>query len=97
MKTIMGKTEWVDRVQVWTGAKKKDIQPILEAALDAVAEALAEGEDVRLIGFGTFRVRQVEARDYRFPQYGEMVHHVPAHLAVRFTPSKMLTDRLNGK
>lgn len=96
MKTIMGKTEWVDRVQVWTGAKKKDIQPILEAALDAVAEALAEGADVRFIGFGAFRVRQVEARDYRSPLTGEMVH-APAHLAVRFTPSKMLTDRLNGK
>lgn len=96
MKTIMGKTEWVDRVQVRMGAKKKDIQPILEAALDAVAEALAEGADVRLIGFGAFRVRHMEARNYRSTQTGEMVH-VPAHLAVRFTPSKMLTDRLNRK
>lgn len=51
---------------------------------------------MRLIGFGAFRVRQVDARDYRSPQTGEMVH-APAHLAVRFTPSKMLTDRLNGK
>ncbi|MDD6095352.1 MAG: HU family DNA-binding protein, partial [Clostridia bacterium] len=58
----MNKTQLIDAVAAKTGLKKKDADAAVAAVLDAVAEALAAGEKVQLIGFGTFEVKERAAR-----------------------------------
>lgn len=66
----------------------------VNAALDAIVEALAEGEEVAILGFGAFKVAERAARTARNPQTGEIVE-VPESKAVTFKVSKALKDKLN--
>ena len=54
----MNKTELVAVAAEKTALTKKDAEAVITAALDAIAEALRGGDDVRLVGFGTFGVRE---------------------------------------
>jgi DNA-binding protein HU-beta len=68
-------------------------------ALDSVGEALvgliAEGQEVRWPGIGTFHIRERKPRRVRNPQTGEMVQ-VPARKAVTFSPAKHLKEKVEG-
>ncbi len=66
----------------------------VNAVLDAIVEALSEGEEVAILGFGSFKVAERAARTARNPQTGEMVE-VPESKAVTFKVSKALKDKLN--
>jgi len=66
----------------------------VNAAVDAIVNALAEGEEVAVPGFGTFKVAERAARTARNPQTGETVE-VAASKAVTFKVSKALKDKLN--
>ena len=61
---------------------------------DAIIEKLAEGDEVAILGFGSFKVAERSARTARNPQTGEMVE-VPASKAVTFKLSKSLKEKLN--
>ena len=69
----MNKTELISAVKDKTGFSGKDADKAVKAVLDAVTEALAKGEKVQLIGFGTFEVRERAAREGRNPQTGAAV------------------------
>ena len=91
----MNKTQLIDVVATKTGLKKKDAEAAVNAMNEAIAEALAAGDKVQLIGFGTYEVKERAAREGRNPKTGETIQ-VPASKKPAFTASKVLKDQVNG-
>lgn len=69
----MNKTELVEKIAATAGLTKADSKKALEATLTAVKDALAAGEKVSLIGFGTFSVNERPAREGINPRTKEKV------------------------
>ena len=69
----MNKLELVNAVKKETGLSGKDADKAVKAVFEAVTEALAKGEKVQLIGFGTFEVRERAAKEARNPRTGETI------------------------
>ena len=59
----MNKTELVEKVAATAGMTKADAKKAIDATLVAIKDALAEGDKVALIGFGTFSVNERPARE----------------------------------
>lgn len=91
----MNKTELIAITAQNTGMTKKDTERVLNAALDAMTAAMAQGEKVQLSGFGTFDVKAREARIGRNPHTKETID-IPATNVPVFKASKALRD-LIGK
>lgn len=85
----MNKTELVSTMAERLGASKKHSEEALTVALDLITEALAEGEKVQLVGFGSFEVRERAPRIGRNPRTKEEVT-IPASKAVQFKSGKVL-------
>lgn len=85
----MNKTELVSAMAERLGASKKHSEEALTVALDLITEALAEGEKVQLVGFGSFEVRERALRIGRNPRTKEEVT-IPASKAVQFKSGKVL-------
>ena len=64
----MTKSELITSVSEKTGMTKKDTDKAITAVIDSITEALAKGEKVQLVGFGTFEVRDRAARTGINPQ-----------------------------
>lgn len=90
----MNKGELIDQVWHKTGLQKKDCAAALEAALAAIAEALGAGDDVKLVGFGTFEVKHRKERTGRNPKTKQPVL-IPASKTPVFHPGKQLKDAAN--
>jgi DNA-binding protein HU-beta len=67
----MNKTELVEKIAEDAGLAKSEAERALKATLDAITDAIADGEKVTLPGFGTFERRERAARTGRNPQTGE--------------------------
>ena len=91
----MNKTELIAITAQNTGMTKKDTERVLNAALDAMTAAMAQGEKVQLSGFVTFDIKAREARIGRNPQPKETID-IPATNVPVFKASKALRD-LIGK
>lgn len=91
----MNKTDLVNVIAQDTDVKKKDVEAVVNATLDAIVSALKEGDKVQLIGFGTFEVKDVAEREGRNPSTGETIK-IPASKKPAFSASKALKDTLNG-
>lgn len=90
----MNKTELIEHIATEADLSKAAAGSALKATLDAIAQSLANGEPVTLIGFGTFLVRERAARTGRNPSTGaEMT--IAASKAPAFKPAKVLKDALN--
>lgn len=89
----MNKTELVAKVAETTELTKKDATKAVDAVLDAIAEALKEGDKVQLIGFGNFEVRERAARKGRNPQTGEEIEIASSKIPA-FKPGKQLKDSI---
>lgn len=89
----MNKTELINAIAS-AGLSKKDSETALNAAVAAVGDALAKGESVQLVGFGTFSVKQRPAREGRNPRTGETVK-IKASKAPVFKAGKALKDKVN--
>ena len=89
----MNKTEWIAAAAERAGLPKKDAERIIAAALDITAEMLEAGERVQLSGFGSFEVRDREARVGRNPLTKEALE-IPATRVPVFKPSKVLKERV---
>lgn len=90
----MNKTQLIDAVAAKTGLKKKDADAAVAAVLDAVADALAAGEKVQLIGFGTFEVKKRAARTGRNPATGAAIK-IPACKFPAFSAGAKLKEKVN--
>ena len=89
----MNKTDWIAAAAERAGLPKKDAERIIAAALDITAEMLEAGERVQLSGFGSFEVRDREARVGRNPLTKEALE-IPATRVPVFKPSKVLKERV---
>ncbi|HEY8496313.1 MAG: DNA-binding protein [Firmicutes bacterium ZCTH02-B6] len=87
----MTKAELVDRVAAKSGLTKKDAGKAVDALFEAVTEALAGGERVQIVGFGTFEVRERAARRGRNPQTGADIQ-ISARKIPAFKAGKALKD-----
>ncbi|MCI0182609.1 MAG: HU family DNA-binding protein [Acidibacillus sp.] len=87
----MNKVDLINKVTDKTQLKKKDIEVAINAMLESISEALAEGDKVQLIGFGTFETRKRAARSGRNPQTGEVIS-IPESLVPAFKPGNKLKD-----
>ena len=87
----MNKSELINAVAEKAALSKKDSEAAVTAALDAITAALADGDEVRLVGFGTFEVKKREARIGRNPKTKEEIK-IPATKVPAFKAGKALKD-----
>ena len=90
----MNRNELVDTVSSKTDMKKSEASKAVDAVFDAIAEALKGGDEVRLVGFGTFSVATRAASEGRNPRTGEKIQ-IAASKQAKFKPGKGLRDSLN--
>lgn len=69
----MNKTDLVAAVAAKADISKKAADDAVKAVIDAITEALADGEKVSLVGFGTFEVKTRAARSGKNPRTGEVI------------------------
>ena len=91
----MTKADLVEEVDKVTELTRKDSEVIVDTMFESVIKALKTGDKLEVRGFGSFRVRQRNARVGRNPKTGEKVE-VPAKRVPYFKPSKELKDLING-
>ena len=89
----MTKSDLINAVAAKAELSKKDAEKAVLSMIDAITEALVEGDKVQLVGFGTFEVRERKARDGRNPLNGEPMH-IPATTVPAFKAGKALKDAL---
>ncbi len=87
----VNKSELITAMAEKSELTKKDAEKALNAFMESVTEALAEGERVQLVGFGTFEVRDRAERKGRNPQTREEII-IPASKAPVFKAGKALKD-----
>jgi integration host factor subunit beta len=90
----MTKAELVEEVARAAELTKKDSEVIVEEVFKNIIHALNRGEKIELRGFGSFRVRQRDARRGRNPKTGEPVD-IPAKRVPYFKPGKELKELIN--
>ena len=90
----LGKFELISYVVSETKLTKVDAQKAIEAVLSGITEALEKGEEVRLIGFGSFSVQKSAARDGRNPRTGETIKIAASNRPV-FRVGKELKEAVN--
>jgi len=90
----VNKTDLVSSVAEKTELTKKDAEKAVNAILSSVEEALAKGDKVQLVGFGTFEVRERAARKGRNPQTGDEIEIAAAKVPA-FKAGKALKDAVS--
>lgn len=90
----MNKTELIAAVAEKAEISKKDAEKAVKAFTDAVAEELAKGGKVQLVGFGNFEVSERPAREGRNPRTGETMT-IAASKTPKFKTGKALKDEIN--
>ena len=90
----MNKTELIAVVAEAANVSKKEAAAVVDATFDAIAKAMAEGDKVQILGFGTFEVRERAAREGLNPQTGEKVE-IAACKVPAFKAGKALKDAVN--
>ena len=87
----MNKAELIHAAAMKADVSKKEAEAVLTAALDTITEALAEGEKVQLVGFGSFELKKRAARLGRNPKTREAIE-IPASVVPTFKAGKALKD-----
>ena len=87
----MNKTDLIAVAAESAGLTKKDTERVINAAIDAITAALTQGEKVQISGFGTFEVKDREARIGRNPHTKEAIE-IPATRVPSFKASQALKD-----
>lgn len=90
----MNKSQLIDKIAADADISKAAAGRVLDAIIGSVIESLKEGDDVALVGFGTFSVRERAARTGRNPQTGKEIS-IPAAKVPGFRAGKTLKDAVN--
>lgn len=90
----VNKNELVAAVAEQAKVTKKVSEEVINALVDAIQGALAKGDKVSLVGFGTFEVRSRGSRTGRNPQTGQTIT-IPASRVPAFKAGKQLRDAIN--
>lgn len=92
----MNKTELIASVAAKAELTKKDAEKAVKALFETVSEELGKGEKVQVIGFGTFEVRERQAREGRNPKDGSKIQ-IAASKSPAFKAGKQLKELVNVK
>ena len=92
----MTKADIVEHIYERVGFSKKESAELVEKVFEIIKETLAEGEKVKISGFGNFVVREKNARKGRNPQTGEEIR-LAARRVLTFKPSLVLKNILNDE
>ncbi|RTE86891.1 MULTISPECIES: nucleoid-associated protein HU-beta [Gammaproteobacteria] len=90
----MNKSQLIDKIAADAELSKAAAGRALDSMVDAVTEALKSGDQVALVGFGTFSVRERSARTGRNPQTGQTIQIAAAKVPA-FKAGKALKDAVN--
>lgn len=91
----MNKKDLVQKIAETNELTKQQAADVLDTVLDSIGDAIAAGDRVQLLGFGTFEKRERPARTARNPRTGETIEIAAASVPA-FKPGKALKDKVNG-
>jgi DNA-binding protein HU-beta len=89
----MNKAQLIEVVAKAANVTKVDAESVLNAALDSIKKSVKKGDDVTLIGFGTFTKSKRQARSGRNPQTGKEIK-IPAMTVPKFRPGREFKDAI---
>ena len=92
----MNKSELIQALADKTGLTKVDTEKTLNALVEIVIDTVADGQEVALIGFGTFKAAHRPAREGRNPATGATIQ-IEASMQPKFTPGAAFKNKVNGK
>jgi DNA-binding protein HU-beta len=81
----MNKAQLIEKVAAESGMTKAQTERLLDNALDIIRKSVKKGDDVKLVGFGTFTKAKRKARTGRNPQTGKAIK-IPAAWYPKFRP-----------
>ena len=90
----MNKTEWIAMVSEKAEISKKDAESAVNAMIDTIIQSVADGEEIRIVGFGTFECHERGERTGCNPQTKEKII-IPATKVPAFKPGKAFKDAVN--
>ncbi len=90
----MNKNDLIAEVAESAGLTKADATKAVDCVLDVITGSLKKGDEVRLVGFGTFSVAKRAASEGRNPRTGEKIK-IPASKRPKFSAGKALKDAVN--
>ena len=89
----MNKAELINAVAAAADVSKKDAEAVIAATVDTITKALAEGDRVQLVGFGSFETKKRAARTGRNPKTKEAIEIAASRVPV-FKAGKALKDKV---
>lgn len=92
----MNKTELISAVAESAGKNKAEVKEILDALTAQIVKTVKEGDEVALLGFGTFKSAKRDARTGRNPATGAEIR-IPSCVQPKFVAGKLFKDALNSK
>ena len=92
----MNKSEFEKHISTKHSITQKEASNIIDMFTSSVISALAEGNEIQLIGFGNFSVAEVAAKAGRNPRTGEVIQ-IKAYRQARFKVGQKLKDAVNNK
>ena len=90
----MNKAQLVEQLATEMELTKADCERVIDTTIETIRKAVKKGDDVTLVGFGTFTRSKRKARIGRNPQTGEAIK-IPACVVPKFRPGKAFKDYLN--
>lgn len=90
----MNKAELIEKIATATEMTKADAERMLDATVDTIRKSVKKGDDVKIVGFGTFTKAKRKARKGRNPQTGQEIK-IPAAWAPKFRPGTEFKALLN--
>ena len=89
----MNKADLTEKVAEKATVSKKQADAVITAAIETIMEAVANGDKVTLVGFGSFEPRERKEREGRNPKTGEKMI-IPATTVPAFSPGKLFKDKV---
>lgn len=93
---MLSKSDLVKRLSEKTSGTQKEAETYLNAFLEVVRDALHNGEEVKIVGFGAFSVQETAPREGVNPRTREKIQ-IPAGKRVKFAAGKELQDAIGGE
>lgn len=91
----MNKKDLIEIVSQKARLTKKESEEIITIILESIIKAVSEGEKVTLVGFGSFTLRERQAREGRNPKTGEKIY-IPSVRVPVFSVGKFFKDSINN-
>jgi len=93
---IYDKTEFVNHIAVQYQCTKVDAEKVIDMFTSSVIDAIGQGKEISLIGFGSFSISKIPARTGRNPRTGESLN-IAAYNQPKFKIGSKLKDAVNAK